>query len=75
MRSSRRAITPGRLLVELWSLSVDVSSRVTDVVLCKILFSNKYIILLHLLFCIHFLYGMYVNFIPGHTYYEHSVWP
>jgi hypothetical protein len=64
MRSSRRAITPGRLLVELWSLSVDVSSRVTDVVLCKILFSNKYIILLHWLFCIHFLYGMVCKLYP-----------
>jgi hypothetical protein len=28
-----------------------------------------------LLFCIHFLYDMCVNLIPGHTYYEHSVWP
>jgi hypothetical protein len=28
----------------------------------------------HWLFCIHFLYGMCVNLIPGHTYYEYSVW-
>jgi hypothetical protein len=35
---------------------------------------NKYIILLHWLFCIHFLYGMCVKLIPGHTYYKHSIW-
>jgi hypothetical protein len=28
----------------------------------------------HWLFCIHFLYGMCVNLIPEHTYYEYSVW-
>jgi hypothetical protein len=36
---------------------------------------NKYIILRHWLFCIHFLYDMCGNLIPGHTYYEHSIWP
>jgi hypothetical protein len=35
---------------------------------------NKYFILRHWLFCIHFLYGMCVNLIPWHTYYEYSVW-
>jgi hypothetical protein len=35
---------------------------------------NKYIILRHWLFYIHFLYGMCVNLIPGHTYYEYLVW-
>jgi hypothetical protein len=49
--------------------------RVFAFVFCRTLFSNKYIILLHWLYCIHFLYGMCVNLIPGHTYYEHSVWP
>jgi hypothetical protein len=38
MRSSRRAITLGRLPVELWSRSTSISSRVFDLVLCKILF-------------------------------------
>jgi hypothetical protein len=38
MRSSRRAITPGRLPLELWSLSTTISSRVFDLVLCKTLF-------------------------------------
>jgi hypothetical protein len=41
---------------------------------CKTLFGNKYIILSHCLFCIHFLHGMCVNLIPKHTYYEYSVW-
>jgi hypothetical protein len=27
----------------------------------------------HWLFCIHFLYDMCGNLIPGHTYYEHSI--
>jgi hypothetical protein len=44
MRSSRRAITPGRLPVELWYLSATVSSRVFDLVFYKTLFGNKYII-------------------------------
>jgi hypothetical protein len=74
MRSSRQAITPGRLPVELWCRSVAVSSRVFALVFCKTLFSNKYIILWHLLFCTHFLYGMCVNLIPRHTDYEYSVW-
>jgi hypothetical protein len=64
MRSSRRAITPGRLPVQLWCRSTTVSSRVFDLVFCKTLFGNKYIIIWHWLFCIHFLYGMCVNFIP-----------
>jgi hypothetical protein len=38
MRSYRRAITPGRLPVELWSLSAAISLRVSDLVLCKTLF-------------------------------------
>jgi hypothetical protein len=38
MRSSRRAIAPGRLPVALWCLSTAVSSRVFDLVFCKILF-------------------------------------
>jgi hypothetical protein len=75
MRSSRRAITPGRLSVELWCLFAVVSLRVVNLVFCKTLFGNKYIIVWHWLFCIHFLYGMCVNLIPGHTYYKHSVWP
>jgi hypothetical protein len=74
MRSSRRAITPGWLPVELWCRSAAVSSRVFALVFCKTLFDNKYIILWHWLLCIHFLYGMCVNLIPGHTYYEYSVW-
>jgi hypothetical protein len=48
-------------------------SRVFDLVYCKISFGNKYIILWHWVSCIHFLYGMCVNLIPGHTYYEYSV--
>jgi hypothetical protein len=75
MRSSRRAITPGWLPTELRCLSTTMSLRVFDLVFCKTLFGNKYIILWHWLFYIHFLYGMYVNLIPGHTYYEHLVWP
>jgi hypothetical protein len=75
MRSSRRVITHGRLLEELWCRSAVVSLRVFALVFCKTLFNNKYIILWHWLFCIHFLYGMCVNLISGHTYYEHSVRP
>jgi hypothetical protein len=45
MRSSMRAITPGRLPVELWCRFAVVSSRVFALVFCKILFGNKYIIL------------------------------
>jgi hypothetical protein len=66
-------ITPGRLPMELWCLSTVVSSRVFDLVFCKALFGNKYIILWHWLFCIYFLYGMCKNFLPRHTYYEYSV--
>ncbi len=72
---SRRAIATGRLPVELWCLSATMLPRVFDLVFCKTLFGNKYFILWHWLFCIHFLYGMCVNLIPGHTYYEYSVWP
>jgi hypothetical protein len=74
MRCSRRAIALGWLLVELWCFYAVVSPRVIDLVSCKVLFSNKYYILWHWLFCIHFLYGMYVNLILDHTYYEYSVW-
>jgi hypothetical protein len=73
MRSFRRAITPGRLPVELWCRSAAVSSRVFTLVFCKTLFSKKYIILWHWLFYIYFLYGMCVNLIIGHTYYEYLV--
>jgi hypothetical protein len=45
MRSFVLTITPSRLPVELWCRSAAVSSRVFDLVFCKILFSNKYIIL------------------------------
>jgi hypothetical protein len=38
LRSSRLAITPGRLPVELWSHSAAISSRVFDLVLYKTLF-------------------------------------
>jgi hypothetical protein len=38
IKSSRRAITPGRLPVELWCLSAAMLSRVLDLVFCKILF-------------------------------------
>jgi hypothetical protein len=38
MMSSRRAITHGRLLVELWCLSAAMLSRVLDLVFCKPLF-------------------------------------
>jgi hypothetical protein len=75
MKSSRRAITPDQLPMELWCRSAAVSSRVLALVFCKTLFGNKYIILCQRLFYIHFLYGICVNLIPGHTYYEHSVWP
>jgi hypothetical protein len=37
MRSSRRAITPDRLLVVLWCLSAAMLSRVLDLVFCKTL--------------------------------------
>jgi hypothetical protein len=42
MQSSRGAITPGRLSVELWCLSAAMLSRVLDLVFCKTLFM-KYI--------------------------------
>jgi hypothetical protein len=71
---SRWAITTGRLPIELWCHSTTMSLRVIDLVFCKTLFNNKYFILWHWLFCIHFLDGMCVNLIPGHTYYEYSVW-
>jgi hypothetical protein len=74
MMSSRWAITPGRLPVVLWSRSTATLSRVFDLVFCKTFLCNKYFILRHWLFCIHFLNGMYVNLIPGRTYYEYSVW-
>jgi hypothetical protein len=38
MRSSWRAITPGRLPMKLWCLSVAMLSRVLDLVFCKTLF-------------------------------------
>jgi hypothetical protein len=38
IRSSRRAITPGRLPVVLWCLSAAMLSRVLDLVFCKTLF-------------------------------------
>jgi hypothetical protein len=41
MRSSRRAIIPGRLPVELWYRSAAVSSRVFALVFCKILFGKN----------------------------------
>jgi hypothetical protein len=73
--SSRRAIATGRLPVELWCLSAAMLPRVFGIVFCKTIFGNKYYILRHWLFCIHFLYDMCVNLIPGHTYYEHLVGP
>jgi hypothetical protein len=45
MWCSRRAITLGVLLVELWSLTAAVSSRVFALVFCKTLFENNCIIL------------------------------
>jgi hypothetical protein len=71
---SRWAIATGRLPVELGCRFANVSLRVIDLVICKTLFDNKYIILWHWLFCIHFLYSICVNLIPRHTYYEYSVW-
>jgi hypothetical protein len=68
-------ITPGRLPVELWCLSAAMLLIMLDLVFCKTLVMKKYTILRHWLFCIHFLYGMCGNLIPGHTYYEHSVRP
>jgi hypothetical protein len=53
---SRRAIDTDRLTVELWCLSTMTLLRVFDLVLCKILFGNKYYILWHWLFYIHFLW-------------------
>jgi hypothetical protein len=38
MRSSRLAITPGRLPMELWSRSAAILSRAFDLVFCKTLF-------------------------------------
>jgi hypothetical protein len=60
----------------LWSYGVFLLlnlPRVFDLVFFKTLFSNKYYILCHWLFCIHFLYSMCVNSIPAYTYYEHLV--
>jgi hypothetical protein len=49
------------------SFCCDASESVR-LVFCKILFCNKYYILWHLLFCIHFLYGMCENlFLGTHT--------
>jgi hypothetical protein len=73
MRSSRQAITTGRLPVELWCLSATMFPRVFNIVFCKTLFDNNYYILWHWLFCIFC--TVCVNLIPGHTYYEHLVWP
>jgi hypothetical protein len=75
MRSSRQAITPGQLPVELWSLPLLYYRECSIYSFVRQYSCNKYIILRHWLLCIHFLYGMCVNLIPGHTYYEHSVWP
>jgi hypothetical protein len=71
--SSRWVIAPDRLPVQLWCLSAAMLPRVFDLVFCKTIFGDKYYILWHWLFFIHFLYGMCVNLIPGKTYYEHSV--
>jgi hypothetical protein len=68
---SRWVIASGQLHVELWCLSTAMLLRVFDLVYYKTLFGNKYIILRHWLFCIHFLNGMCVNLISGRTYYEH----
>jgi hypothetical protein len=70
---SKRAIATDQLSVELWCLSTVMLPRVFDLVFYKTLFSNKYYILWHWLFCIYFLYSMCVNLIPRHTYYEHPV--
>jgi hypothetical protein len=67
-------ITSGHLHVELRSIFAMMLPRVLDLVFCKTLFGNKYYILWHWLFCIHFLHGMCVNLIPRHTYYVYSVW-
>jgi hypothetical protein len=40
-----RVIATGRLPVELWCLSAAMLSRVFDLVFCKTLFDNDYIIL------------------------------
>jgi hypothetical protein len=72
---SRQVIATSRLRVELWCLFAVMLLRVFDLVFCKTLFGNKYYILWHWLFRIHFLYGICVNLILTHTYYGHSVWP
>jgi hypothetical protein len=38
MRSTRRAIAPGRLPMELWCRSATILSKVFDLVFCKALF-------------------------------------
>jgi hypothetical protein len=73
--SSRWAIVIGQLPAKLLCLSTAMLPRVFDLVFCKTLIDNKYYILWHLLFCIYFLYGMRVNLILVHIYYEHSIWP
>jgi hypothetical protein len=66
-------ITPDRLPVELWCLSTMMLSRVFDLVFCKTLF------IINIVYCdigysvSIFLYGMCVNLIHDHTYYEHLV--
>jgi hypothetical protein len=72
---SRQAIAPDQLPVELWCLFAAMLPKVFDLVFCKILFGNNYYILWYWLFCIYFLYGMCVNLIHVHPYYEYSVWP
>jgi hypothetical protein len=74
-RSSRLCAALVAVPVELWCLSTVMLLRVFNLVFCKMLFGNKYYILWHWLFCIHFLYSMCVNLILGHTYYENFVWP
>jgi hypothetical protein len=41
MKSSRRAITPGRLPMELWCLFTAMLSRVLNLVFCKTLFVKQ----------------------------------
>jgi hypothetical protein len=72
--SSRWVIAPGQFPMELWCLFAAMLLRVLDLVFCKTLFGNRYYILWQWLFCIYFLNGRCVNLIPGHTYYEYSVW-
>jgi hypothetical protein len=72
--SSRGAIATSRLPMELCYLSAAIFRECLTSSFVRHYSCNKYIILIHCLFYIHFLYVICVNLIPGHTNHEDLIW-